>query len=45
MIFEKVETEFSTHAGYVAAWEMNTAVCEHLQKSERLLGGLVLLPS
>lgn len=38
MIFAKVETEFSAHAGYVAAWAMNTAINEHLQQSESLLG-------
>lgn len=38
MIFEKVEAEFGAHAGYVAAWAMNTAIGEHLQKSEKLLG-------
>lgn len=38
MIFERVEAEFSTHAGYVAVQAMNSAIDEHLQKSENLLG-------
>lgn len=38
IIFGKVETEFGGQAGYVAAWAMNIAIGEHLQKSEKLLG-------
>jgi hypothetical protein len=38
MTFEKVEAEFSTHAGYVAAHMMTNAIEEHLQQSEKLLG-------
>lgn len=38
MIFQKVETEFGAHAGYIPAHAMNTAIGEHLQKSEKLLG-------
>ncbi len=38
MIFEKVETEFGSQAGYVAAHVMSNAIDEHLQKSEKLLG-------
>jgi hypothetical protein len=38
MIFEKVEAEFSAHAGYVAAHAMNTAIDKHLLQSESLLG-------
>jgi hypothetical protein len=38
MIFEKVETEFGSHAGYVAAHVMINAIEEHLGKAEKLLG-------
>lgn len=38
MIFEKVETEFGSQAGYVTAHLMTNAIKEHLRKSERLLG-------
>jgi hypothetical protein len=42
MIFEKVQTEFSSHAGYVPSHTMINAIEEHLQKSEKLLGSLCL---
>lgn len=38
MIFQKVETEFGAQAGYIPAHAMSTAIGEHLQKSEKLLG-------
>jgi len=38
MIFEKVETEFASHAGYVPAHAMTNAIEQHLQKAEKLLG-------
>jgi hypothetical protein len=38
MIFAKVETEFGSQAGYVAATVMINAIEEHLEKSEKLLG-------
>ncbi|QAY96924.1 hypothetical protein CWB41_15255 [Methylovirgula ligni] len=38
MIFERVEAEFSAHAGYVAAHAMTAAIDGHLQQSESLLG-------
>ena len=38
MIFEKVQTEFGSYAGYVPAHVMINAIEEHLQKSEKLLG-------
>jgi hypothetical protein len=38
LIFEKVDTEFGSHAGYVPAHVMINAIEEHLQKSEKLLG-------
>jgi len=38
MIFEKVQTEFGSYAGYVPSHVMNNAIEEHLQKSEKLLG-------
>ncbi len=38
MIFEKVEAEFGSHAGYVASHVMINAIEAHLEKSEKLLG-------
>lgn len=38
MIFERVEAEFSAHAGYVAAHAMASTIDEHLHRSESLLG-------
>lgn len=38
VIFEKVETEFGSHAGYVAARMMTNAIEGHLEKAEKLLG-------
>ncbi len=37
-IFEKVETEFGSYAGYVPAQAMMTAIGGHLEKAEKLLG-------
>jgi hypothetical protein len=38
IIFERVETEFAFHAGYVPAHVMINAIEQHLQKAEKLLG-------
>lgn len=38
MIFEKVETEFGSQAGYVPAHVMINAIEAHLDKAEKLLG-------
>ncbi|MGO9005552.1 MAG: hypothetical protein ACLQIQ_22245 [Beijerinckiaceae bacterium] len=38
MIFEKVQTEFGSHAGFVPSHVLVNAIEEHLQKSEKLLG-------
>jgi hypothetical protein len=38
LIFERVQEEFGSYAGYVPARLMATATEGHLQKSEKLLG-------
>lgn len=37
-IFEKVEMEFCSHAGYVPAHTMINAIGGHLERAEKLLG-------
>lgn len=38
LIFERVEAEFGTQAGYVAAHAMASTIDGHLRQSENLLG-------
>jgi hypothetical protein len=38
MIFDKVETEFGSHAGYVPAHAIINAIEEHLRRAEKFLG-------
>jgi hypothetical protein len=37
-IFEKVEAEFESQAGYVPAHPMTNAIGTHLEKAEKLIG-------